>query len=297
MSTHLLIIQALSPIHCGTGQAISGIDLPIAREKPTGIPLIPGSSIKGVLRAQPGGYELVDNKPRAREMHLTAFGPETEKASEFAGSVQFGDAHLLFLPIRSVRGTFAWVTSPYLLKRFARDLKESGRTWKIPSSSDLQEKQALVAGKRLLVKVQNEDRVVFEDFDFKANPSKELADLAQVFGERLFGKEAKEDIQHFIERVCIVNDDVLRVLSRVGMEIVARNRISNDTRTVEDGALWTEEALPVESILTGLLVVNPVKRDVSEADLLAHVKGLSRGIIQLGGKATIGRGVCKLEVL
>jgi len=297
MSTHLLLIQALSPIHCGTGQAISGIDLPIAREKPTGMPLIPGSSIKGVLRAQPGGYENSENKPKARTIHIDAFGPETENASEHAGAVQFGDAHLLFLPIRSVRGTFSWVTSPYLLRRFARDVKERGYQWKIPSVQGATEKGALVAGKRLLVKVQNEERVVFEDFDFKASHSEELAAFARLFGEHLFGKDAREDQMHFVERVCVVGDDVMRVLARVGMEIVARNRISSETKTVEKGALWTEEALPVESILAGLIVTTPVKRETAEADLVKHVKSLCQGAIQLGGKATIGRGVCKVEVL
>lgn len=295
MSVHLLLLQALSPIHCGTGQAISGIDLPIAREKPTGIPLIPGSSIKGVLRAQPGGYDATNDKPKAREVHIAAFGPEVENASEHAGAIQFGDAHLLFLPIRSVRGTFAWVTSPYLLRRFSRDLQE--RDYDRAPNLTLQDQEALVTGNRLVIQVQNQDRVVFEDFDFKTRASQELTTFARRFGEYLFGKDAKEDIQHFVDRVCVVSDDVMRVLVRVGMEVVARNRISNETRTVEKGALWTEEALPIESILAGLVVVTPVSRKFTTDQLKDHVKDLCEGAIQLGGKATIGRGVCKAEVL
>jgi CRISPR-associated protein Cmr4 len=295
MSVHLLLLQALSPIHCGTGQAISGIDLPIAREKPTGIPLIPGSSIKGVLRAQPGGYDLTTESPSATPIHIAAFGPEVANASEHAGAVQFGDAHLLFLPIRSVRGTFAWVTSPYLLKRFSRDLQERGFD-RAPTLA-LQDQEALVTGTRLVIQVQSQDRVVFEDFDFRTRASQELNTFARRFGEYLFGQQAQEDIQHFVDRVCVVSDDVMRVLARVGMEIVARNRISNDTRTVEKGALWTEEALPIESILAGLMVVTPVSKKFTESQLKDHVKGLCKGAIQLGGKATIGRGVCKAEVL
>ncbi|MCS6900514.1 MAG: type III-B CRISPR module RAMP protein Cmr4 [Myxococcales bacterium] len=294
MSVHLLLLHALSPIHCGTGQAISGIDLPIAREKPTGIPLIPGSSIKGVLRAQPGGYDLIHDKPKAKDIHLTAFGPEVENASEYAGAVQFGDAHLLFLPIRSVRGTFAWVTSPYLLRRFSRDLQERGLD-RAPTL-DVQDREALVTGTRLVIQVQNQDRVVFEDFDFRTRASQELTTFARRFGEHLFGEQAQEEIRHFVDRVCVVNDDVFRVLARIGMEVVSRNRISNETRTVEKGALWTEEALPIESILVGLMVVTPVSRKFTENQLKDHVKGLCKGAIQLGGKATVGRGVCKAEV-
>lgn len=300
MSTHLILVHALSPLHCGTGQAVSGIDLPIAREKPTGIPLIPGSSLKGVLRAHPNGYELEpnDKKRQASVVHLAAFGPETENASEFAGAVQFGDAHLLFLPIRSVRGTFAWVTCPHILRRLARDVRGCNVGWSVPSVAALPDQEALVASKeRLGVKIQGKERIVFEDFDFSPRTAQELTAFAQGVGGSLYGKEAKEDVQHFVERVCVVSDDVFRVLGRVGMEVVARNRISNESKTVERGALWTEEALPAETILTGLLTTTVVRPKPKEEEILAHVKALSKNPMQIGGKATVGRGVCKVEVL
>jgi CRISPR-associated protein Cmr4 len=44
------LLHALSPLHAGTGQAVDIVDLPIARMESTRIPLVPGSSIKGVLR-------------------------------------------------------------------------------------------------------------------------------------------------------------------------------------------------------------------------------------------------------
>ncbi len=292
MSSHLALIHALSPIHCGTGQAISGIDLPIAREKPTGTPLVPGSTLKGVLRAHPGGYQP-DETPK--NIHLAVFGPITANASEYAGAVQFADAHLVFLPIRSVRGTFAWVTSPHLLRRLARDLRECKRDWKVPSD-DVQGNEALVASERLIVKIGSKERVVFEDFDFDASKSAELKTFAQSIGEALFGKDAKDEIQHFVDRVCIVGDDVMRVLDRVGMEVMARNSIKDDTKTVASGALWTEEALPTETILSGLLLATPVRGE-DAATLVAHVKELCNGPIQLGGKATVGRGMCHVEVL
>jgi CRISPR-associated protein Cmr4 len=292
MSTHLVFAHALSPIHCGTGQAVSGIDLPIAREKPTGTPLIPGSSLKGVLRARPGGHGDGD-KPR--EVHIGAFGPDTVSASEHAGAVQFGDLQLLFLPIRSVRGTFGWVTSPQLLRRFARACREVKLDWKVPSPP-ANDGEALVSGDRLLLKVGNTEKAIFEDFDFCAKKSRELETFAQEVGKALFGSEGGDEVKHFVERACVVSDDVMRVLGRVGMEVVARNRIDNETRTVEKGALWTEEALPVESILAGLLVVTPVRKADTEKALFEHVRSLCQGPLQLGGKASIGRGVCRLEV-
>lgn len=300
MSTHLVLIHALSPMHCGTGQAISGIDLPIARERPTGTPIVPGSSLKGVLRSQPGGFEVDDGggakKPRARDLHIATFGPETENASEHAGAVQFADAHVVFLPVRSVRGTFAWVTSPHLLRRLDRDAKECSLGWRTPKGLSLGAKAA-VAKSRLLVDVNNAKRVVFEDFDFEANVSNDVAVLAQSVAEALYGRDATDDVTHFVERACVVDDDVMRVLLRVGMEVVARNRIDDDTKTVAKGALWTEEALPAETILSGSLLASPVRRGDDAARLVEHVRSLCKKPIQLGGKATVGRGLCKVKVL
>jgi CRISPR-associated protein Cmr4 len=296
MSTHLVLVHALSPIHCGTGQAISGIDLPIAREKHTGTPLIPGSTLKGVLRAQSGGYEVKEGQPPvAKGLHLGAFGPDTDKATEHAGAVQFGDLHLVFLPIRSVRGTFAWVTSPNLIRRLSRELKETNHGWKIPSLADKDE-EAQVSGDRLIVKVGDKERVVFEDFDFTARKSPELKQFASQFGEAVFGKNNPTELEHFAQRVCVVSDDVMRILGRVGMEITARNRINNETKTVAKGALWTEEALPSEAILAGVLVATAIRKEDRTEKLVDHVRSLCSGPIQLGGKATVGRGLCRLEV-
>lgn len=290
MSAHLLLVHALSPVHCGTGQAISGIDLPIARERPTGTPLIPGSTLKGVLRAHPGGSE--ESK---KDMHLKVFGPETENAGDYAGAVQFADAHVVFLPIRSVRGTFAWVTSPHLLRRLARDLCECSLEWTMPSALP-EDNEAFVTADRLIVKIDNKERVVFEDFDFNAKTSPELKKLAKAVGEALYGEGEKDDVQHFVDRACVVGDDVMRVLVRVGMEVMARNRINDETKTVEQGALWTEEALPTETILSGLVLATPVRRE-NPKELIEHVKGLCSRPLQLGGKASIGRGMCRVEVI
>src|SRR5689334_6451735 len=116
----LLFVYALSPLHAGTGHAVGAVDLPIARDKATGFPYLPGSSIKGVLRdaanpAKTPGFDV-----------LGVFGPERNNAHEHAGALLVGDASLLLLPVRSVVGTFAWATSPWLLQRLARDARECG---------------------------------------------------------------------------------------------------------------------------------------------------------------------------
>lgn len=289
MNSRLLLIHALSPIHCGTGQAIGGIDLPIAREKPTNIPLIPGSSIKGVLRAMPAANAQV---------HREVFGPPVENAADNAGSVQFSDANLVFLPVRSVRGTFGWVTAPYMLRRLLRDARECGiDLGALPPEPG--ETEALVTGERLVA----QGKIVFEDLDFTSRKSRPLADLSERLAALLFGEapSGADDRRLFVERACLVNDDVMGLLLQTATEITMRIRLNVKTKTVDDGALWSEEALPVESILTGLVVATPVQQKgggVPLADtLLNHVSGLAtQGAVQLGGKATVGRGLCRMRL-
>src|SRR2546421_5437268 len=116
MTARLTFVHALSPLHAGIGQGAGVIDLPIAREKATGLPFLPGSSLKGALKAL-----CPDENTRKRIFGADPTGSDT--SNDYASPVQFSDQRLLLLPVRSLAGTFAWVTSPYILDRFARDIR------------------------------------------------------------------------------------------------------------------------------------------------------------------------------
>src|SRR2546430_8961306 len=104
----LTFIHALSPLHAGTGQGVGVIDLPIAREKATNLPYLPGSTLKGSMRDECEGN--AQTKPNCE----TLFGKANPVSdSAYAGSAIFTDQRLLCLPVRSLLGTFAWVTSPF----------------------------------------------------------------------------------------------------------------------------------------------------------------------------------------
>jgi len=286
MNVRMIFIHALSPIHCGVGRGLGGIDLPIARERPTNIPLVPGSTVKGTLRAR---------APQGDRTATVVFGPDTDRASEHAGSVQFSDANLVFLPTRSVWGTFAWVTSPYLQRRLRRDAAEAGldALTSLPVVRPASVDDAYVAPGATLV---GGGRIVLEDFDFKAHEEAGVGELAREIARHAFGDASDEAF--FAARLCVVHDDVMAVLLRTGTEVVARNRLDPETKTVARGALWTEEALPVESILAGVVVATPVggKQATGPVELLDYVAGLTAGVIQVGGKASVGRGLCRVRV-
>jgi CRISPR-associated protein Cmr4 len=293
MEIRLVLIQALTPLHAGTGQAVGAIDLPIARERPTGIPLVPGSSIKGALRAR---------APEGEPWCTAAFGPKTDQASEHAGAVQLADAHLVLMPVRSLKGTFALVTSPYLLGRLARDAAETGlKLGAPPQLANL--KTCHVLGDKLIATLgnANQGRVVLEDLDF--TPDKNGAKLLESYIDLLAKILDPEDPEKagalLRDRICVVHDDAMSYLLETATEVVARIRLDEQTKTVAEGALWYEEALPAESVLIGLALAATVRRqgeDFPGKKLLDHVQQTASGVVQLGGKATVGRGLCRITL-
>ncbi len=288
MKAKLLFLHALSPLHAGTGQGVGAIDLPIAREKATGIPIVPGSTLKGVLRSN---YAANDS------LKAKVFGPETDNASDHAGSAQFSDMRLLFLPVRSLSGTFAWVTSPLLLQRLQRDcqMAETLFTNEIPAVDEAGLCFVSSTGSQLLTLVKQEaNNVVLEGLLLKGRPSPAVDDLVNWLRPLLFGADAAWG-KLFAERLCVVHDDVLSFLLDTATEITARIRLEEEKKTVARGALWYEEALPTESILSGLLVVQTVA--ASKAEVINVITEVTQSTLQIGGSATVGRGLCRLHLI
>ena len=289
MSTSLLFIHAISPLHAGTGQSAGPIDLAIAREKATGIPYLPGSSIKGVLR----------DRCEARGGETTKlFGPPTDKAGDQAGALMFGDARLVFLPVRSFAGTFAWVTSPLLLGRLSRDLAETGRERRPP----VEIAQTQWCAVSPTTKLTLQQKVILEELDLTvdAGLGAEINSWAALLAPLLEPTDIKEaDLQ---KRMCIVSDDVMSFLLQQATEVTARIRLDPETKTVVDGQLWYEEALPAEAILASLVLALPPKatqmtgqQAIDGLGLVVEENGQSKAI-QFGGKATVGRGLCRVAL-
>jgi CRISPR-associated protein Cmr4 len=296
MQARLYFVHALTPLHAGTGQGVGVIDLPIAREKATGIPYLPGSSVKGVLR------DASQNSAGAPT--LAVFGPETENASDYAGALQVADARLLALPVRSLFGAFAWVTSPLLLRRFQRDAQmvtgAPALPAKIPAPATTQaclvaadeqdERCALTEG------AGSSRKLYLEDLDLNAQPDAGARGWAAAIAAIVLNDDA-EWSRLFRERFCIVHDDVLGFLLETATEVVARIKLQDETKTVQRGGLWYEEALPTESILVGVFAAQAVtKSGATTEQAFQHVETLLDKPLQFGGNATVGRGICRVRM-
>lgn len=276
MKSKLVFIHTLSPLHAGTGQGVGVIDLPIAREKATNLPFLPGSSVKGTIRD-----EFNDDA----DLRDKIFGPE--RSSDFASAIQFSDFTLLFLPVRSLSGTFAYVTSPYVLQRFRRD---AGVDHSLPIP-DVADSDCLVGPETVL---KLETKVCLEDLDLEPRQP------ATQWGEEIASLAFQDDDpwQELLKkRVCIVSDNVFNFLLNTGTEVTARIRLEDETKTTVKGALWYEEALPTESVLFGIALANPnVKTDMNATAVLEEIEKRTKMPLQFGGKATVGRGICRLSL-
>lgn len=279
MNSKLMFVHALSPLHAGTGQGVDVIDLPVAREKATGIPFLPGSAIKGVFRDACGDDEKC----------IRVFGPKTDKAEEHAGAVTFTDARLLLLlPVRSLRGVFAWATSPLLLRRLARDAQGYPDLPKVPAPQG--EESCLTAEQDSILKLRlnNADKIVLEDLPLTPKYGADAKLWSEWIGKRLLPEDERADLT---SRFCVIADDALSFLLETATEITARIRIDDDKKTVADGQLWYEEALPAEAVLVSQVVAGTVRSNPTE--VFETVKDISAKTLQFGGKATVGRGLCR----
>jgi CRISPR-associated protein Cmr4 len=299
MTARLTLVHALSPLHAGTGQSVGAIDLPVARERPTGIPLVPASSIKGALRARSSDPQLTRD----------IFGPETTSASDHAGSVQFSDVHVVLFPVRSVAGTYAWVTSRYLLQRFARTAREVDLSLPPLPQGPATTDTCTIVKTDLTINAQGRRKVVLEDLDFEptieaADPPGPLAAIGAAIGRALFPQGSsnfEEWRTALLARLCMVHDDVMSFLLDNATEVNARIRLKEETKTVDKGALWYQEALPSETVLAGLVIAADVKAvngrsNRTGAELLTAVSDLTKGLVQLGGKSTVGHGSCIVQI-
>ncbi len=281
MEGKIIIMHALTPLHTGIGQAVDVIDLPIAREKATAWPYIPGSSIKGVLRDE--------FSSAAAECFTDAFGPDSKAGTDAAGSLLFCDGHLLALPVRSYFGTFAWVTCPAVLQRLNRDLKGAG-IQELPAFTTqlLFSQIAVSAGSELVRNNAGINNVYLEDYDLTHTESN-IGAVSSPLSELLFS--TAEEKSAFIKRFAVVSNDLFTFLSETATEVTARICIDEDTKVVKTGALWYEESIPAEAFFWSLLLAQP-RGNRKAADLFNVIK-LDETLLQIGGHAGVGRGVMR----
>ena len=298
-------LHALTPTHTGVGRGVGYIDLPIDRDAVTNWPLVRGSAFKGVWADYHKATDENRRKdsPEGRQLRA-AFGVSSDAADNASnsGSLIPTDARLVCLPVRSFRGTFAWCTSSLALQMLRRTLVLAGLSAppvrEAPADANETTKkrgELFHANETVLIEG---GAVYLEDLDF--TPVKNEA--ANAWAEKIAGWVFPGDAAwqgEFKKRFAVLPDVVFDFLTETGTEVHTRVKISDETKTVADKALWTEESLPAETILAGVIACDRVfgknGTEIKEGDLLekfARDKDTGKPVIvlQIGGKATVGRG-------
>ena len=288
--TNIYFIHALTPLHVGTGRGVRFIDLPVMREKVTGWPVVPGSTVKGVIADH---YGATNDARQKDEVLQAAFGMADSgmptEGMPNAGSLVFTDARIVCLPVRSLYGTFAWVTSPLALKRFFRDLEAAGQAGGLYVPKGPAQDEIFIGEASSSVLCQD-GKVFLEDHDFKSVANGDTARWAEKLAEWIFmGEEGWKE--EFKGRFAIISDDAFDFFCETGTEVSPRVRIEEETKTAQEGALWYEESLPAETMLAGLVWCDRVfgNRDITQNKLMKRFCQ-EKIRLQMGGKATIGKG-------
>lgn len=317
-ASQLVFYYAISPVHMGAGSAIGAIDSPIQREVHTQHPMFAGSGLKGALRhhfnrAWPR-TEGDDHKPNSLINRI--FGPDTS-ASDFAGALSLSDAQLVGLPVRSLKGGFAYVTSPLALARLQRLAQQAGLTadWSVPSVA---ENKALVASNALLSQRPGAaantaaDQLVLEAFEFTSAVDAQLQAIAKWIADYALPASANAFFANkFKTDLVLLNDTDFAHFARHAMVVEPHVRIDDDSGTASDGGLFYVENLPPETLMVGLAQASierfkkgaKPENTLDAAQVLSNVftgqgdalPGISGKLLQIGGDATAGRGLVLVQ--
>jgi len=303
----IIIFHVESALHAGSGASIGHIDNPVQRETPTGNPVIQASGVKGALREF---YEktVSDNSDIENKMIDAVFGKEKGERDEKdgAGAVVFGEAKLLFFPVRSIAGIFAYITCPSIIARFQRDLTAVNKTtltvsdrngvgkiWR-PSVSI----NRYLSHTNSIVKISPNGLLILEELSFEQqntdNPDQCLESLSDaIFPDTPEYIPFKSD---FPKRVAILNDTDYFYFVKYSTEIEPHNRINEVTGTVDENTgVWYTEYLPAESILySSLFIGQPrIQKDIfndDAANVKIFVEKVDGKRTWLGGDRTTGKG-------
>ncbi len=268
MKASVIGLLAETSLHPGTESSTGVVDLPVAREAATGYPVIVGSSLKGALK---------DNVQQSlpEEIIKKIFGEQNS-----AGAIAITDARILLLPVRSLTGHYKWVSCPYLLERFQRDLNMAGIKCELPP----------IRPKAGQAMAKKSGSLFLEELSFEAVEAEaSLSTIAKEIAQIIKHQSCRERL---LDQLVILCDDDFSYFASYGMQINARNQLNDKTKISEN--LWYEETIPADSLFYALLISRSGEKE-SLNELKQHFT--ETPYLQVGGNETVGQGWCAVSWL
>lgn len=304
-----IFMKCLSGLHAGSGTDLGIVDMPIQREKHSGLPKVESSGIKGCLREEFECKVKGEDNNITKELVELIFGPD-EKGDSHAGSAAFTDARLLLFPVRSAKGVFGYATCPYILERLNDDFRMIHDVPELVVPEISQDAPVQCTSEDLMVALKDRKQVVFEEYTYQAAITEEAREIANRIASWLeISKAQKTWIK---QKLVIMPDDDFFGFVKYHTEVVTRIKIDPVKGTVEEGALFTVEMLPAESILYTLCMTGPVLADAKAKEsedygklrvgneaknIMDRIVEGTPKYLQLGGDSTLGKGLIHIDFL
>lgn len=300
----ILFLTACSPLHPGASVGVGAIDLPIQREESTKWPIIQGGGLKGAMRDRCGNGSDVD----------ILFGPWDNP--DHAGALGISEADLVLFPVRSLKGGYAHVTCRLALKRLRRSLRAlESVCWSLPAlplgcSFSLEVLLDLSVSTDTEVRIPHSSEPIFKspliiEYNDTTGPQKKIIleedgfDVAE--DEKLYYlaqwlTTMVPEVDGLERHLLLASDDIFTDFVRHSTDVITRNRIDESTGVVVEGALWTEERLPRETVLYSTIFAAPslnTEKPMNETDILTKLKSYmpNDSFMWVGGNTTVGSGL------
>ena len=261
MQTKIMSIFTRTPLHVGCGSSVGAVDQPVVRERHTGYPVIPGSAIKGVLAD-------LWNEPKKT-------GADAKPAF-----VRSQDGITLFGNDDTAKGAFAWITCPLALNRYKRD---GGFAFTIPDVAA----NAVCVTKESILRFEG-GKVIFEEYPL-AVAANEIDESLVAALKNLCADSVWADMP---KRLAVVSDELFQHFVENACEIANHNRIDDETGVVANGALFSQENVPSETLFYS--VVNVVES--THLDMLDTKLNAEGHLLQIGADVTTGLGWCTVAL-
>ncbi|MGB0525029.1 MAG: type III-B CRISPR module RAMP protein Cmr4 [Flammeovirgaceae bacterium] len=314
----LLFLICETATHWGSGTDQGYIDLSIQREVHTGFPMAYGSSLKGALRQAVEkivssakfqhwddedtkihrcfGFDDVDLPNKSAKDQLNKVFKETRNSA----ALTISDGRLLFFPVKSASGVFAWITCPMVLSRFFTDASRCELDISTLGFPTDWHNTNLIADDNPLSLGETEDGelVVLDSTGYHCQVSDEWTKCCNWMAKQIHLDSFWSSLLQ--KNSILLPNEEFSMIVRQKTEVITRNKINNKTGTVSDTGLFNEEYLPAESILyTPIFSIDELteqKRMTAEEVMkFFQEKIQASGVVQMGGNATIGKGLVRQQ--
>ena len=310
---YLLWMHCLEPLHHGSGEGLGVVDRPLLRSIHNGHPIIQGSTVKGVVKA-----EATERAESATKAAPAENGVGTDSKAEleelfgksgtegYQGRANFHDFSVVFFPVRSLADTFVWVTSPLALHKLRDALPQNGDLcvalgmFLDAACSEVKPGFAVAptkAGGILLGTGANarcciENRVLQLASDQTARGL--FDEFTSAFAAVIF-KDSAYWQEFFKARVLLITDKDYTALMQTATEVRANIAMDKEGKGVtQTGSLRYTEYLPAETILWAPLSVWLKEAGLIRRLMSLHVLPVLQGVLQFGADETTGKGVTRM---